>query len=101
LEELIMETTESGSQSECGNNIVNELSDALRYIGDVSYAVLPRDLAHNLGDLKKSFLTTIRSLIDKDIEWVDARVAGGDRVRAEWQQKCNRDKAEGAPEPIS
>jgi len=89
------------TQSERGNNIVNELCDAVRYIGDVSYAILPRDVAHNLADLKKSFLTTIRSLIDKDIEWVDARVAGGDRVRAEWQQKCNRDTAEGAPEPIS
>ena len=89
------------TQSDRGNNIVNELCDAVRYIGDVSYAILPRDVAHNLADLKKSFLTTIRSLIDKDIEWVDARVAGGDRVRAEWQEKCNRDTAEGAPEPIS
>ncbi len=94
------ETAESESQYDCGSNIVNELSEALRYIGDVSYAILPRDLAHNLGDLKKSFLTTIRSLIDKDIEWVDARVAGGDRVREEWQQRCNQDKSEGAPEPI-
>ena len=89
------------TQSDRGNNIVNELCDAVRYIGDVSYAILPRDVAHNLADLKKSFLTTIRSLIDKDIEWVDARVAGGDKVRAEWQEKCNRDTAEGTPEPIS
>jgi len=96
----MQETAESESQNESGSNIVNELSDALRYIGDVSYAILPKDLAHNLGDLKKSFLTTIRSLIDKDIEWVDARVAGGDRVREEWQQRCNQDKSEGAPEPI-
>jgi hypothetical protein len=89
------------TQTDRGNNIVNELCDAVRYIGDVSYAILPRDVAHNLADLKKSFLTTIRSLIDKDIEWVDARVAGGDKVRAEWQEKCKRDTAEGAPEPIS
>ena len=97
----MQETAESESQTECGKDIVNELSDALRYIGDVSYAILPKELAHNLGDLKKSFLTTIRSLIDKDIEWVEARVAGGDRVREEWRQKCNQDKAEGAPEPVS
>ena len=97
----MQETAETGSQSECGNNVINELCDAVRYIGDVSYAILPRDVAHNLADLKKSFLTSIRTLIDKDIEWVDARVAGGDRVRAEWQQKCNRETAEGAPEPIS
>jgi hypothetical protein len=97
----MQETTETGSQSECGNNVINELCDAVRYIGDISYAILPRDLAHNLADLKKSFLTSIRTLIDKDIEWVDARVAGGDKVREEWQQKCNRETAEGAPEPIS
>jgi hypothetical protein len=96
----MQETTESQSQSD-GKNIVNELRDALRYVGDVSYAILPQDLAHNLGDLKKSFLTTIRSLIDKDIEWVEARVAGGDRVREEWRQKCNQDKSDEGPEPVS
>ena len=96
----MQETAGSESQYDCGRNMVNELSDALRYIGDVSYAILPKELAHNLGDLKKSFLTTIRSLIDKDIEWVEARVAGGDRVREEWQQRCNQDKSEGAPEPM-
>ena len=97
----MQETTESGSESQSGSNVVNELCDALRYVGDVSYAILPKDLAHNLGDLKKSFLGTIRSLIDKDIEWVDARVAGGDRVREEWRQKCDRNKSDEAPEPIS
>jgi hypothetical protein len=97
----MQETAESGSQADCASHIVNDLSDALRYIGDVSYAILPKDLAHSVGDLKKSFLTTIRSLIDRDIEWVEARVAGGDRVREEWQQKCNHDEAADAPEPIS
>ena len=95
----MQETTESGQNSE--SNVLNELCDALRYLGDASYAILPKDIAHNLGDLKKSFLSTIRSLIDKDIEWVDARVSGGDRLREEWQQKCNRDKSEGAPEPVN
>ncbi len=91
----MQETTESGG------SVVNELCDALRYLGDASYAILPKDVAHSLGDLKKSFLNTVRTLIDKDIEWVDARVAGGDRVREEWQQKWNRDKSEGAPDPIN
>ncbi len=90
------ETQESG-----GAKVVNELCDALRYVGDVSYAILPKDIAHNLADLKKSFLRNVRTLIDKDIEWVDARVAGGDRVREEWQEKCNRNKTEGAPEPVN
>jgi len=96
------ETTGSESQSETQtgseSSVINELCDALRYLGDVSYAILPEDLAHNLGDVKKSFLSTIRSLIDKDIEWVEARVAGGDRLRQEWQQKC---ESEGEPEPVS
>lgn len=86
---------------ETGERVAKELCDAVRYLGDVSYAILPKDVAHNLGDLKKSFLNGLRTLIDKDIEWVDARVAGGDRVREEWQQRCNREKSEGAPEPIS
>ena len=90
------ETTESA-----GKNVVNEICDAFRYVGDVSYAILPKDIAHNLADLKKSFLRNVRTLIDKDIEWVDARVAGGDRVREEWQARCNRQKSEGAPEPVN
>ena len=81
--------------------VINELCDAFRYLGDASYAILPEDIAHNLGDLKKSFLTTIRSLIDKDIDWVEARVSGGDRLRQEWKQKWDRAKSEGAPEPIN
>lgn len=97
----MQETAESGSRSQCASDVFNELGDALRYIGDVSYAILPKELAHNVGDLKKSFLTTIRSLIDKDIEWVEARVAGGDRVREEWQQKCRENKSEPTPDPIS
>jgi hypothetical protein len=92
-----MEETTTGSD----RGVVDELCDALRYLGDASYAILPKDVAHNLGDLKKSFLSTIRTLIDKDIEWVEARVAGGDRVREEWQQKwC--DKADAATsEPVN
>ncbi len=92
-----MEETTGSAGTDRG--LVNELGDALRYLGDASYAILPKDVAHNLGDLKKSFLSTIRTLIDKDIEWVDARVAGGDRVREEWQQKC-RAKTD-ASDPIN
>jgi hypothetical protein len=95
----MQETTESGNNVEA--NILNDLCDAVRYLGDASYAILPKDIAHNLGDLKKSFLSTIRSLIDKDIEWVEARVSGGDRLREEWEQKCNRARQEGAPEPVN
>ena len=92
-----MEETTTNSE----RPVMQELCDAVRYLGDVSYAILPKDVAHNLGDLKKSFLTTIRTLIDKDIEWVEARVEGGDRVREEWQQKWRRNDSEGAPDPVN
>ncbi len=60
--------------------------DALRFLGDASYAVLPRDVAHQLAELKKNLLGGVRWAIEKNIEWIDARVAGGDRLREEWQR---------------
>ena len=64
--------------------------DGLRQIGDISYAILPRDVAHALGDLKKAVLTQIRSCVDWEIGWIDDRVAGGDRLREEWREKCRQ-----------
>ena len=77
------------------------ICDAARYLGDASYAVLPRDMAHSLGEFKKSFLNNVRYLVEKDIEWVDARVAGGDRLREEWRQACHRDEANVTGEPAA
>jgi len=95
------ETMDSETQAEPEKGVIEELCDAVRFLGDASYAILPEDVAHNLGDIKKSFLSTIRSLIDKDIEWVESRVEGGDRLRQEWRQKWNREKAGGSPEPVN
>ena len=72
---------------------VNAVCDALTYLGDASYAVLPRDIAHGLGDFKKAVLSNMRSLIDWEIDWVNERVVGGDRLREEWQQACKRGAA--------
>ena len=68
----------------------NAVCDGLRQIGDVSYAILPRDIAHALGDLKKAVLGQIRSCVDWEIGWIDERVAGGDRLREEWGERCKR-----------
>lgn len=81
------------------NSAYKAICDAARYLGDASYAVLPRDMAHSLGEFKKSFLNNVRDLVDKDIEWVDARVAGGDRLREEWRRACTRDDANVTSEP--
>lgn len=83
------------------DNAWNAVCDALRYLGDASYAILPPNVAHELGDFKKKFLSNVRSLIEKDIEWIDARVAGGDRLREEWKRACNRDQSDQAGEPVN
>lgn len=74
-----------------------EICNVLRYLGDVSYAVLPADVAHSLGNLKKSFWTCVRSGVDKEIAWIDERVAGGDRLREQWRQACAPEPGNGSP----
>jgi hypothetical protein len=73
--------------NESPNSTVNAVKDALRYLGDASYAILPEDIAHRLAELKKSFLGGVRCLVDKELEWIDERVEGGDRLRQEWRQR--------------
>jgi len=77
----------------CANDVAEAICDGLRQIGDFSYAVMPRDLAHAVGDLKKAVLSSIRNCVDWEIGWVDERVAGGDRLRDEWREKCRREAA--------
>jgi hypothetical protein len=79
----------------------NAICDGLRYLGDVSYAILPSDMAHQLGELKKTFLANVRTLIDKDIEWIDERVAGGDRLREEWKRKCEQQHSTSSTDPVN
>jgi hypothetical protein len=66
------------------------ICDALKQIGDFSFAILPKDIAHALGDFKKAVLTHVRSAVDCEIEWLDERIAGGDRLREEWREKCKQ-----------
>jgi hypothetical protein len=73
------------------------ICDGLRQLGDVSYAILPKDIAHALADLKKSLLTNIRGVIDWEMGWIDERVAGGDKLRQEWQEKCKQQTSTGVP----
>ena len=70
--------------------VKDAVCDGLRQIGDFSYAILPKDVAHALADLKKAVLSQIRCLVDWEIGWIDDRVAGGDRLREEWRDKCQQ-----------
>lgn len=68
-------------------DVAGAVFDGLRKIGDVSYAVLPKDMAHALADLKKAVLSQVRCVVDWEMGWIDDRVAGGDRLRDEWREK--------------
>jgi hypothetical protein len=72
------------------HNAADAVCEAFNQIGDFSYAIMPKDLAHAVGDLKKAVLTNLRSAIDWEIDWITERVAGGDRLRDEWREKCRR-----------
>ena len=78
----------------CANDVVDAVCDGLRQIGDFSYAIMPKDLAHALGDVKKAVLSSIRGAVDWEIDWINDRVAGGDRLRDEWREKCRRATAD-------
>jgi hypothetical protein len=67
--------------------------DGVRKIDEVSYAVLPKDVAHAVAELNKSLLTQFRNLIDWKIRWNDEVLAGGDKLREEWREKCQRETA--------
>ena len=83
------------------NSAATAVCDGLREIGDMSYAILPHDVAHALGDLKKAILSNLRSAIDCEIGWIDERVAGGDRLREEWKEKCANHESDQAAEPAN
>ena len=74
----------------CVNDVAGAVCDGFRQIGDFTYAVMPRDLAHAVGDLKKAILSQVRSVVDWEIGWIDDRVAGGDKLREEWREKCQQ-----------
>ena len=80
---------------------INVIKDGLRYLGDASYAILPENIAHRLAEFKKRFLGDVKCLVDKELEWIDERVAGGDRLREEWQKRrAEQEAKEGAGEGI-
>ena len=73
---------------------IRDVADAvlggLRQIGDCSYAILPKDIAHSVAGLKKALLTQITTALQWEMEWIDDRVAGGDKLREEWREKARQ-----------
>ena len=77
-------------------DVANAVCDGLRQIGNVSYAILPKDIAHAVGDMKKAVLSQIRSCVDWEIQWIEDRVICGDRLREQWRERC-RQNVNGSP----
>ena len=79
---------------EQGKDPVREVCDAfcagLRQIGDFSYAIMPEKIAHSLADFKKAVLTELTGCLQWEMEWIDNRVAGGDKLREEWREKYHK-----------
>lgn len=75
-----------------GRDPIRDVADAvlggLRQIGDCSYAILPRDIAHSVAGVKKALLVQLTTALQWEMEWIDDRVAGGDKLRDKWREKC-------------
>jgi hypothetical protein len=82
-------------------NVAEAVFDGLRQIGDFSYAILPKNMAHSLANLKKTVLTELTGALQWEMEWIDNRVAGGDKLREEWREKCERQAAADAKRPTA
>ena len=78
------ETT--GSRYSTGNAVC----DVLRYVNDAAYAILPQDIAHKLGELEKNFWSGVGHFVGKELQWIDERIAGSDRLREEWRERARR-----------
>lgn len=70
------------------------LGDALRFLCEASYAILPRDVAHKLGEFEKNLWGGVRWFADKKIGWIDRVIEGSDRLREEWQRRRTEPRAE-------
>ena len=78
------------------SDVAGAVLDGLRQIGDCSYAILPKDIAHSLAGFKKAVLTQVTTALQWEMEWIDDRVAGGDKLREEWREKCRERTSQAA-----
>lgn len=65
----------------------NGVCDAFRFVCEASFAIWPRDVADKIGEFEKNLWGGVRWFADKNIDWIDAALKGGDRLREEWQRR--------------
>lgn len=69
------------------HNTGNAVRDALRFVCDASFAILPRDVAHRLAEFEKNLWGGVRWFAEKNVGWIDESLAAGDRLREEWRRR--------------
>ncbi len=83
----------------------NPICDAVRFLCDASFAVLPPDAARQLGEFEKNFWGGVRWFAEKNIGWVDESLAAADRLRDRWRRGAGATDATAAadagPETIN
>jgi hypothetical protein len=79
-------------------NTGNPIVDAIHFLCDAKFAVLPADAARQLGEFEKNFWGGLRWFAEKNIGWIDDSLAGAERLREEWRRKCETPPA---PEPMT
>jgi hypothetical protein len=83
-----------------GRDPIRDVADAvlggLRQIGDCSYAIMPKNIAHSVAGFKKAVLVQLTTALQWEMEWIDNRVAGGDKLREEWRERCERRTSQAA-----
>jgi hypothetical protein len=83
-------------------NTGNALCDAARFISDAAFAVLPADVARQVGEFEKNFWGGVRWFADKKIVWINESLVAADRLRERWRRDPapTPTPADG-PEPIN
>ena len=68
----------------------------LRQIEDCSYAIMPKDIAHSVAGVKKALLGALTNALRWEMDWIDDRVAGSDKLREEWRAKARQRTSQAA-----
>jgi hypothetical protein len=68
-------------------NTGDSLKDVWNFLCDAKFAIFPTDVAHRLGEFEKNVWGGVRWFAEKNLEWIDDALAGGDRLREEWQRR--------------
>ena len=77
-------------------DVAETVLDGLRKLEDCQYAIMPKNIAHSVAGVKKALLGALTNALRWEMEWIDDRVAGGDKLREEWREKARKRTSQAA-----